>query len=416
MVSGQLFRQEALQAQRQKVHGDVLIALPLSFSWITALITILVIAAVLFMIYGGFARTERVKGWLVPTGGLVKLVPVRAGVVENLMFDAGDRVKKGDIVAWVASDPVSRAGDRAVGRALEALAEQRALLDAQITLEETRVAGERSGLQADISSLLREMSALDGQIRLQKSITRSAAASFQDVQELLEKGFISKAESEQRRQAWLSAQRQEEAFAGQRADMNNRIEQVKIKLAGLDPALEKTLADYQSRMADLDQREAELQGRQSYAIEAPVAGTVTSLSLNVGRAVNGTKPVAVILPEGSTLEAQLFVPSRAAGFVEVGQSVRILYEAFPSQRFGSFDGTISTISGTIQSPNDVDVPVKLEEAFYEVRVTLTDDAVNAFGKQYDLQPGMLLDANIVLERQSFFDWLLEPLRAVTSRG
>jgi multidrug efflux pump subunit AcrA (membrane-fusion protein) len=42
--------------------------------------------------------------------------------------------------------------------------------------------------------------------------------------------------------------------------------------------------------------------------------------------------------------------------------------------------------------------------------------VAAFGEAQALQPGMTLTANLILDRRSFFDWLLTPLNAVLSRN
>ena len=54
-----------------------------------------------------------------------------------------------------------------------------------------------------------------------------------------------------------------------------------------------------------------------------------------------------IIPEDSVLEADLFVPARAIGFIEPGQDVRILYDAFPYQHFGSYHGHVTNVSQTI---------------------------------------------------------------------
>ena len=39
----------------------------------------------------------------------------------------------------------------------------------------------------------------------------------------------------------------------------------------------------------------------------------------------------------------------------------------------------------------------------------------AFGTPLPLQSGMTLTAHVILERRSFFDWLLQPLHAVRNR-
>ena len=50
---------------------------------------------------------------------------------------------------------------------------------------------------------------------------------------------------------------------------------------------------------------AELEGRKAYVLEAPIA--------------NPQIPLLSVFPEDSTLEAELYVPSRAVGFVNEGR-------------------------------------------------------------------------------------------------
>ena len=46
---------------------------------------------------------------------------------------------------------------------------------------------------------------------------------------------------------------------------------------------------------------------------------------------------------------------------------------------------------------------------------LERQSVRAFGKEESLKPGMLLDADIVGEKRSLWEWALEPLMAVGHR-
>jgi membrane fusion protein len=123
-----------------------------------------------------------------------------------------------------------------------------------------------------------------------------------------------------------------------------------------------------------------------------------------------------IVPEGSSLHAEVYAPTRAIGFVEPGQEVRLLYDAFPYQRFGSFTGRIVRVSRAAIDPRDLSVPLHLEEAVYRIEVAPEAQSVDAFGAAQPLQPGMTLSANIVLDRRSFLDWLLTPINAVLRRN
>jgi membrane fusion protein len=48
-------------------------------------------------------------------------------------------------------------------------------------------------------------------------------------------------------------------------------------------------------------------------------------------------------------------------------------------------------------------------------VRLDRQTVDAFGRQVALQPDMMVQADIVLERRSLMEWLLEPLHSIRRR-
>ncbi len=110
------------------------------------------------------------------------------------------------------------------------------------------------------------------------------------------------------------------------------------------------------------------------------------------------------------------MPARAIGFVAPGQSVRLLYDAFPYQRFGTYRGTVESVATTMLAATELPEPVLLlKEPAYRVKVALDRQTVDAFGREVALQPDMTLRADIILERRSLVEWLLEPLLSARRR-
>ena len=120
----------------------------------------------------------------------------------------------------------------------------------------------------------------------------------------------------------------------------------------------------------------------------------------------------IVVPNDATPRAELYVPTNAAGFLAIGQEVRLAVDAFPYQRYGTVSAKISEISSVAIPRRGADgaaVPV------YLVTAELTQPWVVAFGRKQPLLPGMALTARIVTEKQSLFRWLFEPLFAVGAR-
>jgi len=147
-------------------------------------------------------------------------------------------------------------------------------------------------------------------------------------------------------------------------------------------------------------------------VRAPSSGRVSTVQATVGQNVDPQRLQLEIIPEEAFLQAELFVPARAIGFVQPGQAVRILYEAFPYQHFGSYGGRVSKVSQTILTGTDARGPIALKEPAYRVVVALDRPDVDAGGKKIALQPDMLLRADIILEKRSLMSWLITPLTSV----
>lgn len=90
-----LFRQQAVEAQKQKLHGDVSLAQPMSIYAVTSILLCIILAIVLFLSFSHYSRKETVRGYLVPDKGLIKTYANRNGNIDVLHVSEGDFVKKG---------------------------------------------------------------------------------------------------------------------------------------------------------------------------------------------------------------------------------------------------------------------------------------------------------------------------------
>jgi len=121
------------------------------------------------------------------------------------------------------------------------------------------------------------------------------------------------------------------------------------------------------------------------------------------------------MPAGAKLEARLLVPTRAMGFVKIGQKVRLRYDAFSYQHFGIYHGTVRQISDAVFTPSELPVPLAMGEPVYPVDVTLSSQDVSAYGHLVPLQPGMSLSADVVLNRERLIQWIFEPIYSLRGK-
>lgn len=372
-------------------------------------------AAVAWVIFGSFARTEQVRGILVTEQPSSKIVARLPGIVTELAAREGMLVSKGDRLAVISLDRDAASGVAVAAEGIASLDARKSLAQEQIALVARRAAADRERLNSAAATAAAQAKDLEGQIRLQEDVVRSNQTMFDQIAKVVDRGFVSKVEMERRRQGLISSQQALSTLRQQLAQRHADTAAARTELMAISVDSARSEADIRASMQSLSQQRAQMEGERAYVVTAPVSGRITAVQTGVGRLATSSAPLLTIVPTGSPLKAELFAPTRAIGFVRPGQETRILYDAFPYQRFGSFAGRIEEISKVVIDPREVDAPIKLEEPVYRVTVALTGQQVQAFGENIPLQAGMALRATIILERESFLDWLLKPLRAVSRR-
>ncbi len=409
-----LFRSEALAHQRQRLFGDVHLAIPLPVRLLVIWLAVIAAAAVAFLALSEYARKETVSGFLRPDHGLIKIRGPRSGRVGAIHVREGEWVAAGQPLLSIVTETIAAEGaveTRLAANLRREIASQRRLLSGLAD----KYAARREALAAERAGLAAEKQALVRQLALQKELVRVARENWEAVRGLARKGVVAQPELKAREERWL-AQRQ------QLAVLEQRISQIATRLAQitsedrrlpLDEAEER--AGLESRVAALERQLWELEGRHETTVTAPIAGRVTAIQASLGQEVGGGLPLLALLPSDSRLEAELFIPTRAAGFIEEGQEVRLAFEAFDYRRFGLGRGEIVAVSRTILRPDELRAPFALSEPVYRARVRLAQEWMEAYGRRWPLQPGMTLKADIIVERRSLLDLLLDPLRALKGR-
>jgi len=141
----------------------------------------------------------------------------------------------------------------------------------------------------------------------------------------------------------------------------------------------------------------------------------------VGQTVTPSVAMASLLPANARLQAQLFAPSSAVGFVRPKQKVQLRYQAFPYQKFGHQTGAVALVSrAPLQGAELAGLPMQAStnaasEPLYRITVTLDQQSVAAYGQAQALVPGMQLEADVLLDRRRLIEWLFEPVLGIAGR-
>jgi membrane fusion protein len=405
----QLFRSEAVAFQQRGQSGEVVLLQPIAAKllfWGLAGAFALIVA---YLVVAQYARKETVAGYLAPTAGVAKVFVPRAGTVTAVHVREDQEVENGQPLLTVKIDQTTADGHNVDVVLLETLARQKSALLEQIAMQEGRAVSEGKRLEAQIVGARDQIAFLEQQIAVQRERAELAEGLVASVHGLRASGHISEPEYKRRREAHLESKLSLNALGQQLATRRAELAQAAAALEQLPATIAEKVHALRSQIADAEQRVAEIEGRRAYVVRAPIAGRVSTLQAAVGRAVDPRQPQLSVLPRDSALEAELFVPTQAIGFVRAGQAVRVLYDAFPYQRFGTYGGRIVRISKTMLTSADVSAPMSLQQPAYKVTVVLDRQDVTAYGERILLQPDMLLKADILLDRRPLLMWLLDPL-------
>jgi len=410
-----LFRDEAIQHATRRLGGDVVLISPLSIWLLGGLLISVLIGGSFFASNATYARKEAVVGWLSPGAGIVRTTATRGGTIQDLAVGEGDFVEADQPIATLRLSAATSDGDvgLAIANTLEAQAEA-AEARARATLR--RLETNASRLRTQKSGLEDELQQLDQQINLQKTRIDLVKADADRARAAAEEGLLPKVDADARQVAYVDAQLALTNLDQSATLLSNRISDMDAQLAAIPVERELALAEAEAAAAALAERTTQTNITNEYIVTSPISGRIDAITVRQGQSLTPGTAVAAISPVDSELIAELYVPSRAAGFIKSDQEVRLKYQAFPYQRFGVGDAQVQNVSLTVLSPNEVPIPgVQLQEPVFRVLAKLERDDIDAYGEPIPLRSGMLLSADIVIDRRTLLEWLLDPLYAAGRR-
>lgn len=404
-----LFRKEVIDKQASKHLGDVFVATPLSFWAITVLIATIMAGLVAFAVFGEYARKERVTGILTPSAGLVDVVPTRTGNYQEIFVTIGDDVREGDPLFRLKNEVALSGGEKlseALLRQMETeknnLLEQLAEIPADFALRKQRLQKQYQEKSAEGDRFIERIATQQRTVDLQES-------QFRKMQNLMADEAASALEVATAENRFLSATQSLQSLQNARANILSELSDYESRIALLPTAQTQAELNVQNRISLIEQRMITNDADTESIIRAPVSGSVASLTARRGQQTYADRPALTILPQGAALEAELYVPTRAIGFVKTGQKVRLLYDAFPYQKFGFYDGEIQEVSKTVVKGADLAGTNQISEPVFLVRVNIDKQAINASGEIIPLQSGMSLSADLILEDRKIWEWAFDPL-------
>lgn len=414
-MSRDLYRREALQFASQNKLGSVVNTQPLSAKLLTTLVLVITAITAVYLWQGEYARKETVLGYLEPESGVAYVYPRVGGVVNSVFVQEGQTVKAGQRLISLSFKETLEDGVDALNVQIREYVTQLEYLNERLDRTRDLFESEFARLDQKIRETNIEKEKLAQILVLQKKSARVVFELLETARSLGSSGALPRSQILQ-----MTA----EAY-----DKEKEVVQIEQALLKLDAVLvdlrhevtqlpqnkRNALAQIQLEISKTEQRIAEARKNQDQVLTAAIDGRIGIVQANPGQFATAGVPLLSIVPPDQKLVAVLLIPTSSIGFVSRGQEIRLKFEAFPHQQFGTYPALLTQVSNSIVAQAQLYGPIRVDNPVYVARGALQSSAISVLGEERPLQAGMLLKADIILEKRSLLNWLLEPLYSLRGR-
>jgi adhesin transport system membrane fusion protein len=371
-------------------------------SLIVALTTVALIGFLAWANWAQIDQISRASGRVIPSGRVQVVQSADGGVITRLLVREGSSVRRGELLVELDSIKAEAALKESLGKeaALRAaLARIEAeLYDKPLEFDESLaaypefIANQSSLYEKRRTALTQE---LDSMRRMHELVSQELDMNTP----LLETGDVSRSEV-------LRLQRQMVEIGGKIVDRRNRY------LQELQADLTKSEEELVSAVQLRRQREDQLSRTRLYA---PTDGVVKNVRFTtVGAVLRPGDEVLQIVPSDDELIVEAQVGPADIGFIRIGQSANVKFDAYDYTIYGAGAGEVFYISAdTLTEQN-----ARGEISYYRVHVRANVQGMRQRRPEelIELQPGMTATVEIKTGESTVLRYLTKPLAKTMSEA
>ena len=400
----------------------------------------IVIAAILFtclwMFFGEVDVVVTARGKVIPSGEVKTLQPLNTGVVRSILVQAGDHVKKGQVLLEIDPSDVDpellslKADLKQVNlevMRISALLDQRPFVvtaegfDADnIFVQKAIYLAEKQSLEQQVQAKMEVLAQLDEQLAVLESSTNQAEYMAGILRERLRRlgqvrDIISRDEYEQTESELRQNEAEQTGMIHQRGEIAARKQQTRQEIAFLKEdnrsQLLAELAEKQQRQlylsAQIEQTEFRSLRQQ---IKSPVDGYVSRLLFHtIGGVVTPAEKLAYIVPENTRLLIKATLLSKDAGFVIENMAASIKIDTFNFQKYGVIDGKVVQVGKDSFEDEHLGL-------VYEIYIAPEKNTLVVDGVEIPLSTGMSVSAEVKVGKRRIIEFFIYPLIKYLDEG
>ncbi|SEC97457.1 hemolysin D [Rhizobiales bacterium GAS191] len=408
------------------------------------------------------------QGKLQPTGHVKVIQPLETSRVQMTRAENGMRVRAGDVL--VELDPSEAAADVAASAAslasyrAEALRREAAIKAAQTMPISTRLdivwpaetpaairRREERVFTADLAQLDAQIASLSAQAQQKRAEHERLATTIVAQEQLiatLQQRVTMRAQLVDMNagsksnliDATETLQYQKTTLAQQKGQLAEAEANLGVVLKDIQKTTDTFIAENAQKAAEAERQAADLQEKLIKAkarlshmtLTSPIDGTVQASTLTtVGQIVTSGQELMSIVPEGTTLEIEAYLPNKDIGFVKEGEPAIVKIESFPFSRYGTIDARVTRVARDAIPEPDADQLEKdptrraarlpngaqrTQNLVFPVTLALDQTLINVDGTKVPLGAGMAVTVEIRTGSRRILEYVFSPLVQIGSEA
>lgn len=416
-----LFRKEVFVAQQNKWTGQVILTRPFSFLFLTFCAFLIALCIIIFLIFGSYTNKTTVEGQLLPTMGVVRVYSSDIGTITHKFVEDGNFVKAGEPLFKLSTSRFGEKGNVQAKLAAEANLKKTLALQELERLKRIHQ-NEQKNVHNNIHRLNNQLENIKQQITGQNRQIRLAEKTLNKNKFLASQGAVSQQDKMTAESHLLEQRSRLESLKREQNNAIRELDEQKITLSSLPECHKTELSQLNRAITEMNQEILDFDLKSEQTIRASKSGYISTINVDIGQQVEPSKLLLSIVPEQTELVANLYIPSKAVGFIKPKDKVVLRYQAYPYQKFGHATGEIISVARTALGKQELSGlgiiftnPTLLNEPAYLVKVKLEKQTIKAYGENKPLQIGMILEADILHERKKLYEWVLDPLYSISGK-
>jgi len=411
-----IFRKEALENKKQQWEGKALLLAGAS-PWLISLISLgFIIFICGFLYFCDYSRRIDVSGEVITLPHSVNIYAPQQGYITKTYVKVGDEIKKGEPIYAIDLSHTTSSGNVS--------AETKIALEKQVINLEAitqHLKQNRHVTAKNLRSQLRKYTESNKETRKLVESSRQGVESMRkglkNYEEYLTRGLINKDQLTNQRSLFYQQQSSYQNLNSQAIQEELQVAKIESDLLTQIAEIDNQISQNEYQLNDLRRRMIESDAGETVIVSAKSDGVVESLSVTSGQMVSSGHSLAQILPvKDIKYYLLLWLPSSSLPYIKTGDAINIRYDAFPSEKFGQFPGTIDLISKLPASKQELgqysmaltDPRGELTDNYYKVLVSINRTDFSDKGKMMYLSHGLKARAIVFLEKRPLYQWMFTP--------